>query len=385
MEIASAKPSTRSVDVDVAQQLGEAGGDDQREQARPPEGEHEAEAASDEREQQVLGQELPHQAPAPAGAGGGAQGELLLPRGARGQQQVRDVRAGDQQHEADRAQQEREHVRARRRSRPPAAGRRARPVLSGLLAARLEHLPAIAAASAWAAATADPRLQACRSTIIQARLRDLAEVVRGPEGDVVFPRHEAEAAAASRRSPCAARRRRGRTCRCTSLRAAEAPLPGLVGDDDRARFLLLDDVVEVLEPVRAAEERRDARRRDRPLHVDGHLLDARAFRPCPMSVTGVPSNWTPSERLERAARARSSGLDDLAVRRLLAGCRARGRCSRRTTSRSTSLKPELVVGDVVDDAVHRGGRSDAEAEREAGDDDHASDGASRAAGRSAGR
>ena len=46
------------LDVDVAQQFGEAGRHDQREQAGSPEGERQARAASDEREQQVLGEEL---------------------------------------------------------------------------------------------------------------------------------------------------------------------------------------------------------------------------------------------------------------------------------------------------------------------------------------
>jgi hypothetical protein len=90
------------VDVHVAQQLREAGGDDEGEEACPPEREQEPAAAPDEGQHEVLGQELPHETAA-AGAGGRAQRELLLPGRARGQQQVRDVGAGDEQDEADRA------------------------------------------------------------------------------------------------------------------------------------------------------------------------------------------------------------------------------------------------------------------------------------------
>ena len=109
-EIAERESEHARVDVDVAQQLREAGRHDEREEARAPERQCQAEAAADEREQQVLGEELLHEAPA-AGAGGGAQRQLLLPGRPGGQQQVGDVGAGDQQHEADGAEQERQSLR----------------------------------------------------------------------------------------------------------------------------------------------------------------------------------------------------------------------------------------------------------------------------------
>jgi hypothetical protein len=49
------------VDVHVAQQLREAGGDDEGEEARPPEREQEAAAAPDEGQHEVLREELPHE------------------------------------------------------------------------------------------------------------------------------------------------------------------------------------------------------------------------------------------------------------------------------------------------------------------------------------
>ena len=55
-------------------------------------------------EQHAFGQQLPHQ-PLPAGAERGADRDFLLPPGGARQQQVRDVRAGDQQHQRHRAEQ----------------------------------------------------------------------------------------------------------------------------------------------------------------------------------------------------------------------------------------------------------------------------------------
>ena len=60
----------------------------------------------------------------------------------RGEQQVRDVRARDQQHEADRAEQERQSAASRRRRTPSCSGTTRAAMPPGFLAARLEHLPA---------------------------------------------------------------------------------------------------------------------------------------------------------------------------------------------------------------------------------------------------
>jgi hypothetical protein len=55
-------------------------------------------------QQHALRRQLPREVAQPR-AQGEADGELAAPRHARGEQQVRDVRAGDQQHQEDRAQQ----------------------------------------------------------------------------------------------------------------------------------------------------------------------------------------------------------------------------------------------------------------------------------------
>ena len=59
-------------------------------------------------EQQALGEQLPGDA-ARAGAERGMDRELLLPPFRADQEQVRDVRAGDEQHDADRAEQHPQH------------------------------------------------------------------------------------------------------------------------------------------------------------------------------------------------------------------------------------------------------------------------------------
>jgi hypothetical protein len=61
-----------------------------------------------------------------------------------------------------------------------------------------------------------------------------------------------------------------------SGRTAEEPLPRVVGDHDGARFLLLDDVVEVLETEGTAEERRHADDRQ-AVDVDRHLRHTAGF------------------------------------------------------------------------------------------------------------
>jgi hypothetical protein len=54
--------------------------------------------------------------------------------------------------------------------------------------------------------------------------------------------------------------------------STQPPLPGVVADDDRPGFLLLDDVVEVLEPIGAPQQRLDADDRQR-VDVDRHLFN----------------------------------------------------------------------------------------------------------------
>ena len=73
-----------------------------------PRREADADDGRDEREDDAFGEELPGD-PRPARAEGGADGELAGARGAACQQQVGDVAAGDEEHEADRAEK-REHA-----------------------------------------------------------------------------------------------------------------------------------------------------------------------------------------------------------------------------------------------------------------------------------
>ena len=71
---------------------------ERRDQERhAPPGEHQADGAAGDGEEQRFGQHQPRQ-PGPAGAERHAQGQLALPRHAASDQQVGDVGAGDQQH-----------------------------------------------------------------------------------------------------------------------------------------------------------------------------------------------------------------------------------------------------------------------------------------------
>ena len=83
-----------------------------------------ARGGAQQRQHDALDQQLADEPPA-AGAQAEADGDLLLPRGGAGHQQVGDVRAGDQQHQADHAHQH--HQRA---SSPARAGR-TRPAAPG--------------------------------------------------------------------------------------------------------------------------------------------------------------------------------------------------------------------------------------------------------------
>ena len=93
------KPSTRRSGVRSIASAARPGGRVRPQHALGPVRDQEAEAAGEEREQQALGEELAHQ-PAARGAEREAHRHLALARRRAREQQVRDVRAGDQQHQA---------------------------------------------------------------------------------------------------------------------------------------------------------------------------------------------------------------------------------------------------------------------------------------------
>ena len=155
-------------------------------------------------------------------------------------------------------------------------------------------------ASAWAAAGVTPGFRRPTATI-HARLGNAAQVVGGPEGDVVGPGDEAEAAGHDPdHRPGLAVHADRRPDHVGG--AAQQPLPGLVADDDRAGFLLLDHVVEVLAAIRATQERRDPRDRrgrSRP-PASGRRGSPRLAGQGDRGAAALEE----AERLERAARAR---------------------------------------------------------------------------------
>ena len=177
------------IDRRVPQQFREVTRHDQREQARAPERQRQAEAAAGERQQHVLGEELLQQ-PSAARARGGAQRHLLLPRGAGRQEQVRHVRAGDEQHEADGSEQERQAVRRAAEERL-VQRHDARGGGTGLLAAPFEHLARDRRRFGLRRLNRHTRLEP-PDRDHPARLGNLAQIVRGPERDLVFPRHQRE-------------------------------------------------------------------------------------------------------------------------------------------------------------------------------------------------
>jgi hypothetical protein len=146
--------------------------------------------------------------------------------------------------------------------------------------------------------------------------------------------------------------------------ATEQPLPGLVADDDRAGLLLLHHVLEVLVPVRAAEERCDPRDRE-AIHVHRHLRDAAHLDA--RERDRRPPALEEAERLERASVLQDR-LHHLPVGRLVPVAALLVRLPEHRQPVAV-LEVELVVGDIVHHAVQRRGGSDAEAEREPGDDD----------------
>ena len=72
--------------------------------SRPPVRQHQAEAGAGHAEHHRLGDQLPQQPGAP-GAERRADSQLPVPRRPAREQQVRDVAAGDEQHETNRAEQ----------------------------------------------------------------------------------------------------------------------------------------------------------------------------------------------------------------------------------------------------------------------------------------
>ncbi len=75
-------------------------GQDRQENTRAPHGEPQTRRSSETGEEHALGQELLHDPAAPR-SDGGADGKFTVPRRARASIEIRDVDAGDQQHEPD--------------------------------------------------------------------------------------------------------------------------------------------------------------------------------------------------------------------------------------------------------------------------------------------
>ena len=72
-------------------------------------GDGEAGGAAEDGQQNAFGEQLPHQ-PLPSGAQSGADGDFLLAAGGAREQKVRDVGAGDQQHQRHRAHQHKQRA-----------------------------------------------------------------------------------------------------------------------------------------------------------------------------------------------------------------------------------------------------------------------------------
>ena len=91
-------------------------------QIADPDREHQSDDAAGDREHEALGERLADQ-PAASGAERQPHRDLLLPRRRAAQQQVGDVRARDQQHEADHGHQHEERRAARRSGSPTGRAR----------------------------------------------------------------------------------------------------------------------------------------------------------------------------------------------------------------------------------------------------------------------
>ena len=146
-------------------------------------------------------------------------------------------------------------------------------------------------------------------------------------------------------------------------RLIEIALPRVVADDDGPGLLLLDDIGEVVQPVRASEDRRDAGNRQ-PVHLDRRLRD-------PYGLAGSRErDWNlgrlvETDRLERLA-ALQERLDDVVGRGLLAGVGTRARDHDEAV---LARKAEVVVRHLAEQAVHDGRRPDAETQRQGSDCD----------------
>ena len=90
-------------------EVGRVEGQEANQRHAEPEADHEPGGSSEDREHQALQQELADDARA-GGAQGHADGDLLLARGGAREQQARDVRARDQQHECDEPLQDEERL-----------------------------------------------------------------------------------------------------------------------------------------------------------------------------------------------------------------------------------------------------------------------------------
>ena len=101
------KASTGASRPNRALRAAEVGGDEASSSADAPKARSRPRGAAGEAQEHALGQELADEPPA-AGPQRGADRDLARARRGAGEQQVGDVGAGDEQHEADRAQQEEE-------------------------------------------------------------------------------------------------------------------------------------------------------------------------------------------------------------------------------------------------------------------------------------
>ena len=149
-------------------------------------------------------------------------------------------------------------------------------------------------------------------------------------------------------------------------RTRHSLLPRVVADDDRSRFLLLDGVLEIFEPIRPAQQRFDADDRQR-VHVDRHLGHAGRFG------SGGQRHWgaetlEESKRLERLS-VFEHRVDDLPARRLLVNAFLGVGCPQDGEAIGLG-ETQLVIRHTIHHAVHRGRGADAESQRQSSDDDH---------------
>ncbi len=116
MPVSSEMPSVKSeyapVEADggaMFADAGKAGGTDGQQRAHANVAEHEAEDAAGDGKHHAFGEQLADDAGA-AGTHGGADGEFALAAGGAHEQEIGDVGAGDEQHEADRAEKDQQRL-----------------------------------------------------------------------------------------------------------------------------------------------------------------------------------------------------------------------------------------------------------------------------------